>query len=87
MLSGVLPSGSLSLASRLRVIGTPKLVPPVSATEIGAWFAPVSGAVPTTMTGSVSLPPAADLTVTVAGGWVRSATVRRCRVPVFDSRP
>jgi len=47
----------------------------------------VSGALPTTTTGSVSLPPAADFTVTVAGGWVRSATVMRCRVPVFDRRP
>ena len=68
MLSGLLPSGSLSLVNRLRVIGTPKLVLPVSALAIGAWFSPVSGAVPTTTTASVSLPPAADFTVMVAGG-------------------
>ncbi|MNL22602.1 hypothetical protein D3C87_1439540 [compost metagenome] len=68
MLSGVSPSGSLSLVSRLRVIGKPKLVLPLSATATGAWFSPVSGAVPTTTTGSVSLPPEADLIVTVAGG-------------------
>ncbi|MNL33382.1 hypothetical protein D3C87_1552920 [compost metagenome] len=87
MLSGVLLSGSLSLATRLRVTGTPAVVVPLSATEIGAWFSPVSGAVPTTTTGSVSLPPDADLIVTVAGGWVRSATVRRCRVPDLVNRP
>ncbi|MNG28095.1 hypothetical protein D3C84_1133070 [compost metagenome] len=68
MLSGVSSSGSLSLVSRFSVIGTPKLVLPLSATAIGALFSPVSGAVPTTTTGSVSLPPEADLIVTVAGG-------------------
>ncbi|MNF91025.1 hypothetical protein D3C84_736120 [compost metagenome] len=75
------------MVSRLRVIGTPKVVLPLSATPTGAWFSPVSGAVPTTTTASVSLPPAADLMVTVAGGCIRSATVRRCRVPDFVSRP
>ncbi|MDT4861314.1 hypothetical protein FQZ97_959160 [compost metagenome] len=35
--SGVLPSGSLSLASTFRVSGTPR-VAPVSATATGGWL-------------------------------------------------
>ncbi|MNF77471.1 hypothetical protein D3C84_596190 [compost metagenome] len=69
------------------MIGTPKLVLPVSATASGASFSPLFGCVPITTTGSVSLPPAADLIVTLAGGCDRSATLRRCKVPVFVSRP
>ncbi|MCY1448687.1 hypothetical protein D9M71_653810 [compost metagenome] len=87
MLSGTSSSGSLSLASRLRVSGTPKLVLPVSACATGAWLSASTGALPTTTTGSLSLPPAADFTVTIAGGWARSLTVRVCSVPDFDSRP
>ncbi|MNJ49875.1 hypothetical protein D3C77_451310 [compost metagenome] len=87
MVNGTLPSGSLSLASRFKVSATPKLVPPWSACATGGWFSASTGAFPTITTGSVSLPPAADLIVTVAGGWATSLTVRVCSVPDLDSRP
>ncbi|MNG25137.1 hypothetical protein D3C84_1099480 [compost metagenome] len=87
MLSGTLLSGSVSLASRFRLRGTPKLVLPRSDWVSGAWFSASTGALPTTTTASVSLPPAADLMVTVAGGWATSLTVRLCRVPALDRRP
>ncbi|MNN49754.1 hypothetical protein D3C81_1643020 [compost metagenome] len=87
MLSGTLPSGSLSFSSRLRVSGIPTLVLPTSAWASGGWLAASTGALPTTITGSTSLPPWADLTVTVAGGCARSFTVRLCSVPDLDRRP
>ncbi|MCY1551198.1 hypothetical protein D9M68_875120 [compost metagenome] len=87
MVSGTLPSGSLSFSSRLSVIGTPTLVLPTSAWASGSWLAASTGALPTTITGSTSLPPRADLTVTVAGGCAKSLTVMLCSVPDFDRRP
>ncbi|MNC39566.1 hypothetical protein D3C75_882330 [compost metagenome] len=87
MVSGTLPSGSLSFCSRLRVIGMPTLVLPISAWASGGWLAASTGALPTTTTGSTSLPPRADLTVMVAGGCGTSLTVRLCSVPALDRRP
>ncbi|MNE43778.1 hypothetical protein D3C80_1379720 [compost metagenome] len=87
MVSGTLPSGSLSFSSRFRLSGTPTLVLPISAWASGGWLAASTGALPTTTTGSTSLPPWPDLTVTVAGGWAISLTVRLCSVPDLDSRP
>ncbi len=87
MLSGTSPSASLSLISTLMVTGTPKLVLALSFTATGGWFGASAGALPTTTTGSVSAPPAADFTVTTAGGWDRSVTRRVCRTPALVMRP
>ncbi|MNV50311.1 hypothetical protein D3C71_1423130 [compost metagenome] len=74
MVSGVSLSGSLSLASTLMVIGTPALVLTVSATASGFSLPEGTSTMPVTLTGSLSAPPAADLTVTLSGGWLRSLT-------------
>ncbi|MCY1431733.1 hypothetical protein D9M71_477090 [compost metagenome] len=87
MLSGTSPSASLSLSSTLMLTGTPKLVLALSGLATGAWLGTSSGALPTTTTASVSAPPAADFTVTTAGGWARSVTRRLCRVPALVMRP
>ncbi|MCY1187255.1 hypothetical protein D9M73_282170 [compost metagenome] len=84
MVSGLLLSGSLSLASTLMVIGTPELVLAKSAPASGFWFSSGVSARPTTRTGSLSEPPAADLTMTLSGGWFRSSTTR---VPLLGRGP
>ncbi|MNE30095.1 hypothetical protein D3C80_1235950 [compost metagenome] len=65
----------------------PAAVLVLSGRPLGGWLSPVSGALPRTVTASLSMPPAADFTVTWAGGWNRPVTVRLCRVPALLSRP
>ncbi|MOA45242.1 hypothetical protein D3C78_1676220 [compost metagenome] len=75
------------MSSTPMVTGTPKLVLAPSATATGGWLGTSSGALPTTTTGSVSAPPAADFTVITAGGCATSVTRRVCRVPALVMRP
>ncbi|MDT4853807.1 hypothetical protein FQZ97_880850 [compost metagenome] len=84
--SGRLPSGSLSLAVRARVSGTPALVAALSGLASGGWLVGWPGGVPSITTNSLSLPPAADFTVILAGGCSTLAATRRWVVPLTCSR-